>query len=110
MITPTRDEVYDALSNLGFPAPIIAEKLTDLGCTGTKENPDLCPVAVYLLRQFRHANLLYFRVSGETVQWEMVDRGDHEADRITEYIRTPDDICEFIYDFDEGLYPDLVVE
>ena len=87
--------VEQALAVLGNTSKRVADMLRLYGITGYKSTVLSCPVAVYL-----------HNVTG--IRWQVdtgvIERDDEPGIEIT----IPDAVTEFICDFDNSEYPDLI--
>lgn len=97
-MTDIAKSITDKLAELGTEPDEIAEKLLELGCTGTRLG-DNCPVAHYLKQDIPQV----IWVDGLFVDWA------DEANKRERNTRLPDPVMLFVEAFDRGEYPDLDV-
>ncbi len=90
----------EALAALPDTADGIAAHLRAKGIRGVRENPDCCPIANYL----SGTGGLY----GPDVDPSRIDAFTDEGD--AEQVCTPAHIAEFVRRFDDGEWPELVLD
>jgi hypothetical protein len=90
-MTDIAKSITDRLAELGTEPDEIAEKLLELGCTGTHLGRN-CPIAHYLKRDIPQVSW----VTRQDVEW------DDEF-----FTHLPQPVMAFVDLFDRGAYPEL---
>jgi len=95
------DKIVNSLMELGNTKKEIADKLKEMGCKGVRNSLASCPIAIFLFKQD-----VYARVFADTIRlWPK----EALTIRSPELLRTPKPICDFVYHFDDGDFPELEV-
>ncbi len=105
MIVATTDTTRAAatrlLEALGNTATQVAATLHAAGIRGERCNEGACPIAAYLLRS--DLGLFNVAVDGDTATLRFGHRGAYTC-----YVAVPDPVQDFIEQFDEGDYSELL--
>lgn len=91
------EQMRDALASLGETSAVVAQTLSAEGCEGKRETGEACPVFNYLNKRFPG-------------QVKEVDYEDVWFDDFHESVELPEQVQEFIHQFDNGEYQELAVE
>lgn len=87
-----------AIGSLPPTSSQVASFLKNQSCEGIPRQPLLCPLAVY----FRKQTGDYIMVS--------TCHASYLGTTAREYVGLPEYLSKFVREFDEGLYPELIVE
>lgn len=101
--------IEEALSKLGKTAGDVAAALTQLGIKGKRSCAGECVLHVYLcvnLPEFGAQYEMEVAKPAVTVMYRY-EAGSRE---VWAQVRLPEHLTEFIWSFDEGMYPDLDLE
>lgn len=105
----TEEWLTRTLTDLGDTADDVAATLRDAAIKGRRSNAVQCPVARYLARRVaEHASSTQARVNVHDDATVLVATSSAHSEDLIVSVALPDPVLDFIRDFDEGAYPDLI--